>query len=136
MGGANASSCCIAPETSVVATMAHMRNWNPASSAAHISTIRRCWVPSRRITLSMRHIRTAVVTEKDVLELGLGKNQVFHPRGGESAQQGVEIATHPKHRRAAIDLGARDFRKLGQRSEEHTSELQSRLHLVCRLLLE
>src|SRR2546429_6458589 len=31
------------------------------------------------------------------------------------------------------------FRKLrvrSQRSEEHTSELQSRLHLVCRLLLE
>src|SRR2546422_8561656 len=31
-------------------------------------------------------------------------------------------------------LGLR--RPLGQRSEEHTSELQSRLHLVCRLLLE
>src|SRR5687768_17935547 len=27
-------------------------------------------------------------------------------------------------------------RPLGRRSEEHTSELQSRLHLVCRLLLE
>src|SRR2546422_7562309 len=27
-------------------------------------------------------------------------------------------------------------RVLRQRSEEHTSELQSRLHLVCRLLLE
>src|SRR2546422_7443688 len=26
--------------------------------------------------------------------------------------------------------------RLGVRSEEHTSELQSRLHLVCRLLLE
>src|SRR5687768_18029494 len=26
--------------------------------------------------------------------------------------------------------------KLYERSEEHTSELQSRLHLVCRLLLE
>src|SRR5256884_6506637 len=26
--------------------------------------------------------------------------------------------------------------KTGKRSEEHTSELQSRLHLVCRLLLE
>src|SRR2546422_5048791 len=25
---------------------------------------------------------------------------------------------------------------IGKRSEEHTSELQSRLHLVCRLLLE
>src|SRR2546429_5342808 len=31
----------------------------------------------------------------------------------------------------------RDIRDFpGQRSEEHTSELQSRLHLVCRLLLE
>src|SRR6266436_9052730 len=27
-------------------------------------------------------------------------------------------------------------RWLAERSEEHTSELQSRLHLVCRLLLE
>src|SRR2546422_4061558 len=26
--------------------------------------------------------------------------------------------------------------RFGPRSEEHTSELQSRLHLVCRLLLE
>src|SRR2546422_1707973 len=28
------------------------------------------------------------------------------------------------------------FKSTGVRSEEHTSELQSRLHLVCRLLLE
>src|SRR3989449_10713884 len=28
------------------------------------------------------------------------------------------------------------MRRLAERSEEHTSELQSRLHLVCRLLLE
>src|SRR5438309_12116743 len=27
-------------------------------------------------------------------------------------------------------------KKLGSRSEEHTSELQSQFHLVCRLLLE
>src|SRR2546422_8296643 len=35
--------------------------------------------------------------------------------------------------------GARSGRRngpAGARSEEHTSELQSRLHLVCRLLLE
>src|SRR2546429_6500796 len=31
-------------------------------------------------------------------------------------------------------LGSREL--LEHRSEEHTSELQSRLHLVCRLLLE
>src|SRR2546429_4585568 len=30
----------------------------------------------------------------------------------------------------------RRFHAEGMRSEEHTSELQSRLHLVCRLLLE
>src|SRR2546429_4383440 len=30
----------------------------------------------------------------------------------------------------------RGLRSLEYRSEEHTSELQSRLHLVCRLLLE
>src|SRR2546422_8595639 len=30
----------------------------------------------------------------------------------------------------------RQARLAGRRSEEHTSELQSRLHLVCRLLLE
>src|SRR2546422_1691040 len=29
-----------------------------------------------------------------------------------------------------------DFALEAERSEEHTSELQSRLHLVCRLLLE
>src|SRR2546429_4509429 len=42
---------------------------------------------------------------------------------------------------AAADLGRDDGRTADAlaravRSEEHTSELQSRLHLVCRLLLE
>src|SRR2546422_7996960 len=31
---------------------------------------------------------------------------------------------------------AKGVRRILRRSEEHTSELQSRLHLVCRLLLE
>src|SRR2546422_7547117 len=41
--------------------------------------------------------------------------------------------------RTARDSGHRPERRAGRvprRSEEHTSELQSRLHLVCRLLLE
>src|SRR2546422_7859922 len=43
--------------------------------------------------------------------------------------------------RARVDLQAsenrlRGFQERNRRSEEHTSELQSRLHLVCRLLLE
>src|SRR5260370_3360192 len=32
--------------------------------------------------------------------------------------------------------GARPTQAVGRRSEEHTSELQSHLNLVCRLLLE
>src|SRR2546422_7228843 len=43
-------------------------------------------------------------------------------------------------RATAIDWNvgavARTVRRSCNRSEEHTSELQSRLHLVCRLLLE
>src|SRR2546422_284216 len=44
-----------------------------------------------------------------------------------------EVALGVRRHRVRV-LRLRDF--LDQRSEEHTSELQSRLHLVCRLLLE
>src|SRR5438309_5875707 len=37
---------------------------------------------------------------------------------------------------AAAEYGRAESRKLSSRSEEHTSELQSQFHLVCRLLLE
>src|SRR5687768_17944581 len=56
--------------------------------------------------------------------LGLGS----HAIGGRLA---VDSLRRPGHIRRRHDrLG------VGLRSEEHTSELQSRLHLVCRLLLE
>src|SRR2546428_9266000 len=38
--------------------------------------------------------------------------------------------------RGAVRLGAEVFCELQPRSEEHTSELQSRSDIVCRLLLE
>src|SRR2546429_9836578 len=45
-----------------------------------------------------------------------------------------------RHRHGGKDRGHRKGHRTGDgpghRSEEHTSELQSRLHLVCRLLLE
>src|SRR5690625_966833 len=44
-----------------------------------------------------------------------------------------------RHRDLAADHGpvdCRQYRRAAGRSEEHTSELQSRGHLVCRLLLE
>src|SRR2546429_2539243 len=51
----------------------------------------------------------------------------------------VEVAL-PQHFGILVAPSVQDLRHLAAavpvRSEEHTSELQSRLHLVCRLLLE
>src|SRR2546422_11578667 len=48
------------------------------------------------------------------------------PQRLELLGDGADGETHPRGDDAGDDV----------RSEEHTSELQSRLHLVCRLLLE
>src|SRR5687768_17673463 len=53
----------------------------------------------------------------------------------------VDVGVVDLRVQVGVDLSAKLLRDagqedLGQRSEEHTSELQSRLHLVCRLLLE
>src|SRR3712207_7591084 len=63
------------------------------------------------------------------------------PAGGEHAadQQQRERAAREQHRDLLLDgLGrqARADAGVDPRSEEHTSELQSRQYLVCRLLLE
>src|SRR5690554_7427575 len=58
-------------------------------------------------------------------------------------RSGIEVIKVPLWRevfklagsRAALSEALRNLKTLG-RSEEHTSELQSRPHLVCRLLLE
>src|SRR3712207_7564603 len=46
------------------------------------------------------------------------------------APAGIQVRT------SAVEMKRRDFLLSGSRSEEHTSELQSRQYLVCRLLLE
>ena len=56
-------------------------------------------------------------------------------------QEVTELTSLPVYRRAQLGVGylaqeASVFRRLTVRSEEHTSELQSRFDLVCRLLLE
>src|SRR2546429_4516048 len=52
----------------------------------------------------------------------------------------VQLVEHPIDRHliqpALVDRIDVVVGHVGERSEEHTSELQSRLHLVCRLLLE
>src|SRR3712207_7613172 len=50
--------------------------------------------------------------------------------------QGQERGTGVTSGRARVATAMRPVRSGGPRSEEHTSELQSRQYLVCRLLLE
>src|SRR2546429_5712443 len=58
-------------------------------------------------------------------EAGIGDKALGHGAvGGGVARTGIELGGGQAHHLAR------------GRSEEHTSELQSRLHLVCRLLLE
>src|SRR5258708_23646672 len=54
-------------------------------------------------------------------------------RGQRSARSHVLLLRRPRRREGEERGYARIF---GHRSEEHTSELQSPDHLVCRLLLE
>src|SRR2546422_8544490 len=62
---------------------------------------------------------------------------VVEPRLGENARVGFEPHRRARALRLADDLELfLGVAALERRSEEHTSELQSRLHLVCRLLLE
>src|ERR1041385_6107359 len=50
---------------------------------------------------------------------------------------GPRLARRQKLFTAILDrVEVKTIDQLSPRSEEHTSELQSRLHLVCRLLLE
>src|SRR3712207_8805799 len=59
------------------------------------------------------------------------------PRPGPGQGHRLRAVAH-QHVPAAAVLGHRrpGGLRAGQRSEEHTSELQSRQYLVCRLLLE
>src|SRR5687768_18219884 len=59
------------------------------------------------------------------------------PQGGERGEPPACRPAPPHPRREQVQhAGQRGPRHQVPRSEEHTSELQSRLHLVCRLLLE
>src|SRR5687768_17695256 len=54
-------------------------------------------------------------------------------RGARGEARRADLRRRRRPGQAAADRGGR---AQDRRSEEHTSELQSRLHLVCRLLLE
>src|SRR2546422_4885375 len=63
----------------------------------------------------------ALELETQASILGISLNDAFEERD----------SGHPDNAWCLVQLSTSEWR-----SEEHTSELQSRLHLVCRLLLE
>src|SRR6266550_5742653 len=72
--------------------------------------------------------------------LRLGELDIVARRGGCLVFVEVKARRAPAYVDPALGVDWRKQRQLRRvaeaRSEEHTSELQSRLHLVCRLLLE
>src|SRR3989449_5834248 len=107
------------------------RPWQVAGSAA--------WIPIRPLTLAAdaRHARYGGSRDGGRLHLAAGLALPF----GLSAHGDVVWANDLQAPALATDTVQRTRDVSGAlrwdlRSEEHTSELQSRLHLVCRLLLE
>src|SRR2546422_3876924 len=76
------------------------------------------------------------------LVLGFGLSAIVQAVVSKSEMSRLLPDDSPRTLMIASGLGAASSScsyaavKLAPRSEEHTSELQSRLHLVCRLLLE
>src|SRR5215203_6705649 len=69
-------------------------------------------------------------TSRPLLTASAGMDRVLHHHAGTR-----ERLQRPAVRRHLL-LGDAGLAAGGKRSEEHTSELQSRQYLVCRLLLE
>src|SRR5687768_17767886 len=100
------------------------------------------WLMAAAKNRALDHFRRAKMLAQKHAEFALEQEVSFEPDWdddiGDDLLRLVFTACHPvlsTEARAALTL-----RLLGglttDRSEEHTSELQSRLHLVCRLLLE
>src|SRR3712207_7479574 len=67
---------------------------------------------------------------------GRAVQAVLREAAARSGHEPALQARRPRDRPRRPRAGARDRDPEGERSEEHTSELQSRQYLVCRLLLE
>src|SRR3989449_3217491 len=78
------------------------------------------------------HVGHPVSVDKEITEIA--DRCMKSPGGGPALlfQHPTLLAGGPSRYPVAVNL----FGSERRRSEEHTSELQSRLHLVCRLLLE
>src|SRR5690554_6961811 len=72
--------------------------------------------------------------EPQAITLHITSGMITSERMTEATMDGFKSSTDGDL--SAIQSDVDQFMSVFQRSEEHTSELQSRPHLVCRLLLE
>src|SRR2546422_3350498 len=95
-------------------------------------------LPSRSLGQAVRLLQrclTAPLPGQIVSRVRVGELQI----GRRVPKIGIDAVQDPRQAVAEADEGDRlagILNGIDPRSEEHTSELQSRLHLVCRLLLE
>src|SRR3712207_7048296 len=72
----------------------------------------------------------------DLVPQPVGRPRDDEPGVAVPDEHRVRALLGPDRRHHVLDVGAQRDRRRQLRSEEHTSELQSRQYLVCRLLLE
>src|SRR5256884_1102830 len=87
-----------------------------------VTGVQTCALP---ISLTVCHWQTVKAREAEVHAIGASADEARHT--GSLDSMPLLVVSRDPEKGAAPGL---------IRSEEHTSELQSRLHLVCRLLLE
>src|SRR2546422_1718424 len=80
------------------------------------------------IVSKVHPVRSHSVAAQGGINAALGENDSWEKHAYDTAKGGLWLGDQD-----AIEVMCREA---PDRSEEHTSELQSRLHLVCRLLLE
>src|SRR2546422_2975526 len=116
------------------------RNGAPASAASYGARIKeiehRCDVLIHELVKTLHRTFITPIDREDIHDLGARMDDMVDLIDAVASRAvlfkvGGEIPD-------AADLARivhRQAEEIRQRSEEHTSELQSRLHLVCRLLL-
>src|SRR2546429_2579270 len=86
----------------------------------------------------MRSVSRQTNVDRQVTALRSTALSLVHRKAMFDYLRDREITGRKRHRFFSLFYGSRDYVNAvlaEHRSEEHTSELQSRLHLVCRLLL-
>src|SRR5690606_40989331 len=91
-------------------------------------------ITSRPLTLSIP--ATFIATSFSTAEQAVSYILLIYSRRGPVTQSGCGAVRAGNSRAHRIGKGGAGSSSSSARSEEHTSELQSRENLVCRLLLE